>query len=270
MEPAYQFGYVAPDFDSEGSRPLRPIDLGRPGRTGETEATDSKRCRAGCHRRRWTEGEETGEAACRLEKIAAREAGEPAAASNLTEIDRADQGSGIDLFDLNDNRTDCAKTAGRGVCFDRIRESEFVGPTPGSPKRIGRERLFVSIMFRKSELGRAESRVEGRNAGSPRLRSAEAGVISPTLRPGPEGRLRRSKATRRGGDLPPAGDPSPLPRELSAIRRVGLPGNLRFDQAGHRPEINNSLHCESAGRSPLLNRSNRRLFATYENPKIWV
>ena len=87
---------------------------------------------------------------------------------------------------------------------DRVRESEFVGPKPGSPKRIGRERPFVPIMFRKSEPGTEESRAEGRNAGPPRFRAveAEAGEISAALRPGPEGRPRQSRAARSGRRFP--------------------------------------------------------------------
>ena len=34
-----------------------------------------------------------------------------------------------------------------------------------------------------------------------------------------------------GGDLQPAGYPLPLPRALSAVRRIGLTENRRFDQA---------------------------------------
>ena len=37
----------------------------------------------------------------------------------------------------------------------RVREGEIVGPKPGRSKRIGRERLFVPIMFRKPERGRS-------------------------------------------------------------------------------------------------------------------
>ena len=87
-------------------------------------------------------------------------------------------GSGLDMFELDDSRADRAKTAGRGIGLDRVRESEFVGPMPDGPKRIGRERLLVPIMFRKSVLEREETRAEGLNAGLLRLRSAEAGEIA--------------------------------------------------------------------------------------------
>ena len=109
-----------------------------------------------------------------------------------------------------------------GSCLDRVRESEFVAQTPGRPKRIGRERLFVPIMFRKSEPGRAESRAEGRNAGSPRFRSAEAeaGDVSAVHRPGPEGRLRRSRAGR-GGRRSPACRISPSASQGAVGRPEG-------------------------------------------------
>ena len=90
------------------------------------------------------------------------------------------------LDDLDDGRADGAKAAGRGIGCDRVRESEFVGPTPGRPKRFGRESLDDPIMFRKSERGTPEIRADSRKAGTPRLRpatDAEAGEMSAAFRP---------------------------------------------------------------------------------------
>ena len=48
------------------------------------------------------------------------------------------------------------------------------------------------------------------------------------------GRLRRSRAARSGRRSPACRIyPPPLPKALSAVRRIGLPGNRRFDQAGY-------------------------------------
>ena len=162
---------------------------------------------------------------------------------------RSDRPGGSGL-ELDDNCTDRAKTAGRGIGLDRGRESEFVGPMPDSPKRIGRERLFVPIMFRKSEPGRVESRAEGRNAGSPRLRSseAEAGEISAALRPGPEGARGAPGRPAVAGDLPPAGYiPLRFPgrcrpsggsacREISALTKKGIDPRSKTPYIANRRE----------------------------------
>ena len=78
-------------------------------------------------------------------------------ASGRLELDRdRPGGSGLDMFELDNNRTDCAKTAGRGICLDRVRESEFVGPDRPTDQNEFDERdsLFQSCSGNRNWKGR--------------------------------------------------------------------------------------------------------------------
>ena len=104
-------------------------------------------------------------------------------ASNLSEIA---QGTGLDRLGLDDSRSDGAKAAGRGICRDRVPESEIVEPRRPASRNDSDERDSMFRSCSGNRNGVPEIRADSRKAGTPRLRPAtdvEAGEMSAAFLP---------------------------------------------------------------------------------------